>query len=292
MKKRIGNKYFKTNAHYNQYIDYCELLKLPVKTQKLLFYIEGLSYNLPSVIPYYDKYEDDEKICLSFSDLQVKMGDNGFYSKNTNKSGLTIYKHKKGAQKLKIWYGSHMYTVIRTLIYFNFLNISIIKTFAGDEHFRELCTKGALNNILNGKITDSADLCMYYAQYCLKLKKDLIQETKNDLFEILFHCAESKDRLYALRSLLSVTKSKKDTIKYLSNNVSKIDDFRINGLYGNAINVLKASDKKIDVDTITLNTIENIRKNLIKKFKLFNSWHGTSKPIRFYENSIYDDLPF
>jgi len=56
--------------------------------------------------------------------------------------------------------------------------------------------------------------------------------------------------------------------------------------------MLKENDKKIDIDKITLNTIDSIRKNSIKKIELFNLWHGTRKPIQFLENSIYDDLPF
>jgi len=307
MKTQIGNKIFFNVDEYNNYKKYLDILNLPFKTQKLLWYTKR-EY-IPNNFGYYDKFEDDEKICISNSQYNVKIGDNSIYAHSTHKSGLTIYKNKKGNQKLKLWYGTNILNAIKTLKHFNFINNDIITNdfytssnqmySETSQDFLLLCTKGALNQILNEKIISAIDLCNYYCKYSLKLKKDIVDKNEIKLFKILKTISKYRDKLYVLRNLLKISKDKSHAINHIYDTLetresNSFDAFLSGNIYGEAINIYKAVDEKVNLDEITLTSLDNKRKIINKKLDIFLLWNKKTD-INFFSKTIYDseyDLPF
>ena len=303
-KQQIGNKIFFDINQYNNYKKYLDVLNLPLKSQKLLWYTKGQN-NIPDNFSYFDKFEDEEKICISNSQYNVKMGDNSLYAKTVINSGLTIYKNKKGNQKLKLWYGTNVLNAIKILKNFNFINNDIITSnfytssydmySESSQNFLLLCTKGALNQIVNEKITSPKDLCNYYCKYSLKLKKDIVDKNEEKLFIILKTISKYREKLYVLRNLLKISKDKSHAINHIYDTLetresNSFDAFLPGNIYGEAINIYKAVDEKVNINEITLSSLDNKRCIINKKLNIFNLWNKKNN-INFFDNSEMD-LPF
>ena len=59
-KQQIGNKIFFDINQYDNYKKYLDILNLPLKAQKLLWYTRG-QHNIPDNFSYFDKFEDVRK---------------------------------------------------------------------------------------------------------------------------------------------------------------------------------------------------------------------------------------
>lgn len=109
-------------------------------------------------IPYdiVDIVEQDGKIYFGVSQYKVcRSSKQNFYFRPTIKSGFT---YEKG--KLKIWFGG---SIVMLQTYFRLLFKHLGYSWLVDnQQLFPFITKGGLERILNGKITNPVDLCAYY----------------------------------------------------------------------------------------------------------------------------------
>ena len=101
-------------------------------------------------------YEDDDKLCWTYTTWGLKWGSNGIYQKQKGKIGLTYDKTKK---TVLIWFRKN----IRDLDlkrFFKYLNLDWVSDMNTD--LKSIVTKTLLAKIISGKITNPRDLVKAY----------------------------------------------------------------------------------------------------------------------------------
>lgn len=256
------------SEYKREFLDFMNLPKGISKNLKYQKMIHGKAYADANLCL------KDDKIYYSTSLVTIKRGNAGtFYMVRKNKHGFTFdWKTKK----VNIWYGKevketpHLYEVFQVLKY----------TAWFPKHLWSLLTKGGLERILAGKITNPRDYVKYYLS-AIRMKDvspskflDYAKECMNyepgvsypgPVFKYM-HVAKHKD--HVLDYLLSC-KSYKDYEEKLYNYFSSMDD-----LVEQAIIL----EKPIDF-TWSCKRFEQVHRD----------W---TKEIMEYESSELSDVPY
>lgn len=99
-------------------------------------------------------FEDETRICFAYKQMSIKKGRNGYFLKDKTKKGFTF---NKSTKKLNMWFGGNVGDISNYLQAFKHFKIDWIESY-----LMVYLTKGGMEKILSGKITNPIDFCKNY----------------------------------------------------------------------------------------------------------------------------------
>lgn len=200
-----------------------DILKAPMEIQRLKYWMN----QIPKSYEERGIYEDDDKLCLFNKEYIVNFGTK-IYRKPGRVKGLTFDKTTK---KLKLWYGTSIGDITAGVTELNtFLRHCRIE-WIQNENLDKWLTKGLLEKILNGKITNPTDASKYIIQ-SLRLSKG----TSPELLRRYIKDKGNKKELYTYSRVL------KDLNGYLENPYVRVKDVN----WADIVQQANALGKKLD----------------------------------------------
>jgi len=300
-------KIFSNHENEKQYNTYIELLNKPYKLQSLLYHTNNISLH----IEYYDIYEDEDKICVSYNTYSPKIGNSSLYLKSMNKTGFTFSKKGSSNSRLKLWFGTSNIQALNIIVEtkdvfdfeFDFNKVGYNRDLLdsnGNKNFvyNVGATKGLLSMILCNKVKTKEDYILYYAKNSLRLKKDVIDSfSKEEIVKFIEKFTKYNNQ-YILRNILITCNNHIEFIKkYLCTRFLPSEQ-SYDGR-NNFIETLKALNKKIswtqsDKDLHELEVKNNIEiSNLLKINKIWTQ--GVTIDLNnkdLFPSIKLSDLPF
>lgn len=201
---------------------------------------------------YVDEYPD--KICFISELVKIRRVNSSYFFGFSDKRGFTFTKETK---KIKVWFGSTISQIPRMV---DFMKIMKIDWF--EAHLYQYLTKGGLEKILSGKITNPIDLCSYY------LKANRFKDVSPRLFY-----KASKEKKLSKIHLFSIGKVCLDINNFILKTIKEpeilydgtiCDTAYQAGLLEEKINILWSRKRFMDVHNKFTNIIMDIEQETLE----------------------------
>ena len=98
--------------------------------------------------------QNPDKIVFVYENLKIRRANSSYFFNSSNKRGFTFDKKTK---KLNVWFGSNISEIPQIKDFFSVMEIDWF-----EDKLRQYLTKGGLEKILSGKITNPVDFCSNY----------------------------------------------------------------------------------------------------------------------------------